>query len=498
MHDFVTALEMGGGLSVVLPLLQRKILCCFNITNEASCYSPSPSYIDLSSQLGRSMAEAIEAELIPDESSTNLLATLLIASLLISAIFLAIAYSPSETTVSNSVEVADSGEWRAFSVVAPIDTGINVYHDHFRTNETYPQWLLDDLGVNRVCELTFNGTWAERYEADRADCWDNLTTSDIVYFPGTKIIGTSPDGSGGVLILDDPSDGHGTAVTGSVIDANPDAVIFFVEGFSDSAVLAAANQPLVDVISTSFGAIGSIPVPGIEDATRVAVVDHNKLHTGAADNSPSPAIQDATAGPPWSIGIAGYAEEGDDQKEIMSGSYPDISADWTQYLPNHDDIDGYHETSGTSFATPRTAGIISFVLQSLRHEFADSSSGASEDRGGMLVTGNNFSVSNADVRQAINLSAWYPDFGWDPTSGTMPISPVLPCTQTGWGLVNLSNIQPLIAHLNETSPLPDRPSDVEACMAANQEMRESYWGAYPSAANSTAIVTADEYATRHI
>ena len=48
------------------------------------------------------MAEAIEAELIPDESSTNLLATLLIASLLISAIFLAIAYSPSETTVSNS------------------------------------------------------------------------------------------------------------------------------------------------------------------------------------------------------------------------------------------------------------------------------------------------------------------------------------------------------------------------------------------------------------
>ena len=26
--------------------------------------------------------------------------------------------------------------WRSFSVVAPIDTGINVYHAHFRTNET--------------------------------------------------------------------------------------------------------------------------------------------------------------------------------------------------------------------------------------------------------------------------------------------------------------------------------------------------------------------------
>ena len=441
------------------------------------------------------MAEVLEAELVGGDSSTNVFAGLLIASILISALFLAIAYSPNEGSVSESISNADSGDWRAFSVIAPIDTGINVYHDHFRTNETYPQWLLDELGVNKVCELTFNGTWQERYDADRTDCWDNLTTSDIVYFPGTKIIGTSPDGDGGILILDDPSDGHGTAVTGSVIDANPDAVIFFVEGFSDTAVLAAANQPLVDVISTSFGAIGSVPVPGIEDATKVAVVEKNKLHTGAADNSPSPAIQDATAGPPWSIGIAGYAEEGDDQKEIMSGSYPDISADWTQYLPNHDDIDGYHETSGTSFATPRTAGIISFVLQSLRSEFSDNGSGASEERGGMLVSGDNFTISNEQVREAINLSAWYPDFGWDPTSGTMPISPVLPCTQTGWGLVNLSNIEPIIAHLNQSSSLGDRPSDVEACMSANQEMRESYWGAYPSAESTNKAILDEEYAT---
>ena len=441
------------------------------------------------------MAEALEAELIGEESSTNLLAGLLIASLLISALFLVIAYSPEEKTTMNAISSDTSNEWRAFSVVAPIDTGINVYHDHFRTNETYPQWLLDELGVNKVCELTFNGTWQERYDADKADCWDNLTTSDIVYFPGTKIIGTSPDGDGGILILDDPNDGHGTAVTGSVIDANSDAVIFFVEGFSDSAVLAAANQPLVDVISTSFGAIGSIPVPGIEDATKVAVVEKNKLHTGAADNSPSPAIQDATAGPPWSIGIAGYAEEGDDQKEIMSGSYPDISADWTQYLPNHDDIDGYHETSGTSFATPRTAGIISYVLESLRNEFSDNRSGASQERGGMMVVGDNFTVSNAQIREAINLSAWYPDFGWDPTSGTMPISPILPCTQTGWGFVNLSNIEPIIAHLNQSQIFDDRPSDVEACMSANQEMRESYWGAYPSASISSSIIFSKEYVT---
>ena len=46
----------------------------------------------------------------------------------------------------------------AYSVVAPIDTGINVYHDRFRLNETYPDWLLDGLGVTMSCDLTQEGT----------------------------------------------------------------------------------------------------------------------------------------------------------------------------------------------------------------------------------------------------------------------------------------------------------------------------------------------------
>ena len=388
---------------------------------------------------------------------------------------------------------SDTG-WRHYSVVAPVDTGINVYHDHFRTEEVYPNWLLESLGVTKTCDITFDGSWQERYEADKESCWDNITTSDIVYFSGTKIIGTSPDGQTDIHILDDPSDGHGTAVTGAVLDANPDAVIFFVEGFSTEAVLAASNQPLVDIISTSFGAIGSLPVPGIETGTYEAVVGNNKIHTGAADNTPSPAVQDATAGPPWSIGIAGYAEEGDDQKETMSGSYPDIAADWTQVLPNHDDTDGYHETSGTSFATPRTAGILSFILQELREEFNDGGSGASTERGGYLVNGTtsdgeSFTIRNSEVRNALNLSAWYPSFTtWDPLSGTTPVSPVAPCTQVGWGVVNMSNIEPMLMHLNGTQPMDNRPGDVVLCMNINQEAREAYWGVYPSAPDEALVI----------
>ena len=373
--------------------------------------------------------------------------------------------------------ILNEDNFREFTVVAPIDTGINVYHDHFRVNETLPEWILNSFGVTMTCNLTFEGTWDERYEADKETCWDLITSEDIVYFPGTRIIGATPDDDTEIPILDDPSDGHGTAVTGAVLNANPEAIIFFVEGFSDAAVLAAANQPLVDIITTSFGPIGSIPVPGIEDATKVAVVGKGKLHTGASDNTPSPAIQDSTAGPPWSIGISGYAEEEDDQKETMSGSYPDAAADWTQVLPNHDDIDGYHQTSGTSFATPRTAGLISKVIQTLRLEFGDNSSGAESDtRQGLLVNGSNFSLTNDEIRNALNISAWYPSSStWDPTTGTLPISPVAPCTQVGWGVVNESNVQPMIEHLNGTNQMPDRPFDVVQCMETNQAIREAYW-----------------------
>ena len=80
-----------------------------------------------------------------------------------------------------SPEVQDEEElvFGAFSVVAPIDTGINVYHNHFRMNESYPQWLLEGFGVTKICDVTLNGTWLERYEADKSTCWDNITSEDI-------------------------------------------------------------------------------------------------------------------------------------------------------------------------------------------------------------------------------------------------------------------------------------------------------------------------------
>ena len=79
--------------------------------------------------------------------------------------------------------------------------------------------------------------------------------------------------------------------------------------------------------------------------------------------------------------------------------------------------------------------VLSFILQELREEFKDGGSGASTARGGYLVNGTtsdgeSFTIRNSEVRNALNLSAWYPSFTtWDPFSGTIPVSTVAPSTK---------------------------------------------------------------------
>ncbi|MGB1659299.1 MAG: hypothetical protein ACPHHS_02255, partial [Candidatus Poseidoniaceae archaeon] len=122
-------------------------------------------------------------------------------------LFFQVTWDDEDGTQNRAGEANLDTNWRHYSVVAPVDTGINVYHDHFRTDEVYPNWLLESLGVTKTCYITLEGSWEERYQADKEYCWDTITTSDIVYFYGTKIIGTSPDGGTDIHILDDPSDG---------------------------------------------------------------------------------------------------------------------------------------------------------------------------------------------------------------------------------------------------------------------------------------------------
>ena len=237
---------------------------------------------------------------------------------------------------------------------------------------------------------------------------------------------------------------------------------------------------MVDIITTSFGPIGSIPVSGIEDDTEYAVNEMGKLHTGACDNTGSTCVQDATGGPPWSIGIAGFQEDGDRGKVMhCSGTAPDIVADWTQNLPDHDSIDGYHDTSGTSFATPRTAGVLSLVIQELREQYGDTGSGG---RNGSLIYSENASITNYDIRRSMEKASYFPDASeYDPGANEgacqtgVPVSPVAPYTQTGWGVVDPTITQTIIQDLDGSSPLTDKDFDCETYMNSVMAARIAYW-----------------------
>ena len=105
-------------------------------------------------------------------------------------VFLMVSGCLDNTMESPSEEITSKeGTEKSYSVVAPVDTGINPYHIHFQKNESLPQWFLDDFGVTMTCDLTQTGTWEERVEADRETCWNLITYNDTVYFSGTRIIG---------------------------------------------------------------------------------------------------------------------------------------------------------------------------------------------------------------------------------------------------------------------------------------------------------------------
>ena len=54
------------------------------------------------------------------------------------------------TNDAKTVEIIEDERLEAYSRVAPIDTGINVYHQHFILNDTLPDWILKGLGVTTV------------------------------------------------------------------------------------------------------------------------------------------------------------------------------------------------------------------------------------------------------------------------------------------------------------------------------------------------------------
>jgi hypothetical protein len=354
--------------------------------------------------------------------------------------------------------VSDPARPRA--VVAVLDSGINPYHDfYYAGSPLYPnghpsavtQDVLDAFGVKpeNVVTLTRTGNLANDLAADAA-FWSRVTRGEIYHFRGTNLLVRSFAGSADVVLKPDTSkSAHGVGTSGSVLAANPDAVLLFVEqasalGSAESHAFA-FQHPAIDVVSTSYGV--SIPNTGFPlpeyrafAHTYEGVVTNGKLHFSSGGNGPGMTPLRAGAGPWWSIGVSGIEEGSSEGDTLLSGNFPDFVSDFTQTVPYCMDCEaGLSEVGGTSFSTPRAAGVASRVIQEARRLRGHTGGITAVNGAPAMVSGAGNPISNWQVRRALEQAAWVPDStAYDPVAGAfdlagLPINPAAPWLQVGWG-----------------------------------------------------------------
>lgn len=396
-------------------------------------------------------------------------------------------------------------------VVAVIDSGINTYHQFYHAGgpnyvdnppSAVTRDVLDefDIGPECVIELTRTGDFAADFAADTASGqWTKANICDVVWFKGTNVLAKSVNAGSLPVLPDDEGDTHGVGTSAAVLNANPEAIVLFLEGISDPAEIFAFSHPAVDFITTSYGPIGSAPLPGnLTDSFHGTYVN-GKLHFGACDNTPALASVDSTCGPWWSVGIAGFEETAENEPasssegvQSVSGNLPDFRADFTQTLPYCMACeDGYSDgVGGTSFATPRSAGTASKILLTARraagHMRGIRMGAGAPDDPPVMVDGD-IRFTNWELRRALEEAAWVPEFGnYDPVAGVTefgpgyPVPPVAPWTAIGWGILSVRAdtgvVERTLDHLGVTDGEPVT-KDAGFCehQTAVIEGRKVYW-----------------------
>ncbi|MDP9417701.1 MAG: S8/S53 family peptidase [Actinomycetota bacterium] len=384
-------------------------------------------------------------------------------------------------------------------VVADVDSGVNPYHDAYYAHgpsEVTPDVLAEFPGIETV-RLTRTGDFAADFAADKP-FWDSVRNGKPYWFEGTNLIGVSFDTSG-VKIFSDPRDEHGTGTSAAVLAANPEAVVVMVEGINAQSETFAFTHPAVDIVTTSYGFPGSPPIPFHLENSYEGTVKRGKMHFGASDNSPALSPPDGTSGPWWSVAVAGFHEDTTGGRETLSGNVIDFVSDFTQTLPYCSDCEtGTRAVSGTSFATPRSAGTASAVLLEARRGAGHVGGPVVKDgTGSLAVQGGALSLTPWQLRRALEEAAHYPGLADYKGLGTRhtPVVDQAPYVQTGWGILSPDAKYGVVEQALAQLGLRDGARKAKGGAAcdwnnAQHDARHAYWDSV--AVGSESFLTTDK------
>jgi hypothetical protein len=392
-------------------------------------------------------------------------------------------------------------------VVADIDSGINPYHKFYRAGSPiYPAGsppsavtpaVLAEFGIDaaHIVNLTVTGNFAADFAADAAK-WAAIQPGQLYWFSGTNIIAVSFDPTGVKVLPDDETDTHGVGTSSAVLTANPEAVLLFAETGENTgdaaAELFAFHHPAVDIVTTSYGY--AVPVTGVglplpfTTESFGAVVEEGRLHFSSAANSPDPFTPEAGgAGPWWVVAVAGIEEGSSNGRTTLSGYFTDFVSDFTQNLPYCAACeDGYDpNVAGTSFATPRSAGVASRTLLEARRMMAHDGGIKTVAGKPILAAGAGKTISNWQLRRALEVAAYIdPVESYDPIEAVFDLGAIpnpVPASWlvSGWG--NLSalaekNVVPeALAQLGFGTPGRSKAPNFCDFQTLQHQRRWVYW-----------------------
>ncbi len=432
-----------------------------------------------------------------------------------------------DSTELDAQKAAGDGPPRV--IVADIDSALNPYHEYFYAgspiykdhapSSVTPE-VLAELGVppENIIELTRTGNISKDKKADEA-IWSKIRRGKPYWFKGTNLIGISF--SGKPYLVPNSSEPaiknpHGVGTGSSVLTANPDAVVVMVETWDNLANDESHNyaffHPAVDIITTSYGVgipfapIGTgafLPEASAFLGSFDAVVRMGKLHFSSGGNAPGFTPGRAGAGPWWSIGVSGFTEGEGNGKHVQSGDFPDFVADFLVNVPYCVDCErGIEEgVGGTSFSTPRAAGVASRVLLETRRALGHGGGiriGA--DGTTIMAEGNGKTISNWQLRRALEQAAWVPTLAdYDPTAldTSYPALDAAPWLTYAWGELSALPEKAVVAEALAFLGLgaPTRTKDSNFCEFQTKiiEERKFYWDSVATDSGDHVVAGADPF-----